>query len=108
MPHENILYMSEIHHVFPTIEMCMIYEKKISIGVYDKQPSVHVWNVGSCDLRVFLDDSLVGSNIKRYSVIHWCIGVSVQALSKVLFSKKKTPHAKPIRIIPRTQIITHW
>ena len=42
MLYENILNMSQIHHVFPTIGMCMIYEKKISIGVYDKQPRVHV------------------------------------------------------------------
>ena len=48
-----------------------------------------MWNIASCDLRVLLDDSLVGSNIKHDSVIHWCIGVTVQDLSKKNLSRRK-------------------
>ena len=70
-------------------------EKEKPLGVHDKQPHVTVRNVTSCDLWVLFDDSLANSNIKHDSVIHWCIGVSVQGLSKFLFVKKKTPHPKP-------------
>ena len=40
--HGDILNMSEISHVFPTIGMCMIYEKKKSLSAHDKQPRVPV------------------------------------------------------------------
>ena len=69
-------------------------EKERPLGIQDKQPYVLVLNVASCDLWVLLDDSLVASNIKHDSVIHWCIGVSVHVLSKNFFVKKKTPHPK--------------
>ena len=74
--------------------MCDLREKERPLGVHDKQPCVPVRNVASCDLRVLLDDSLVGSNIKHDSVIHWYIGVIVEALSKKVFVKKKMPHPK--------------
>ena len=77
-------------------------EKERSLGVHDKQPLLPVRNVASCDFRVLLDDSLVGSDIKHDSVIHWCIGVSVQAMSKKNFVKKKTPHPKSARAVSRT------
>ena len=72
-------------------------EKERTLGVHDKQPPVPVRNVTSCNLRALLDDSLVGSSIKHDSVTHCCIGVSVQALSKKIFVKKKRPHPKPAR-----------
>ena len=89
-----------IHCVFPIIGMCMI-------GVNDKQPCAPVWNVASCDLRVLLDDSLVSSNIKHDSVIYWCTGVSVQAVSKKFFVKKKKPHPKSARAVPRTSVVSY-
>ena len=85
----------DIYRLFPTVGICMIYER--TLGVHDKQPRVPVRNVTSCNLWELLDDSLVGSNIKHDSVTQCCIGVSVQALSKKNFVKKKTPHPKPAR-----------
>ena len=82
--------------------VCDLREKERPLGVHDKQPCVPVRNVASCDLRVLLDDSLVGSNIKHDSVIHWCIGVNVKALLKKNFVKMKTPHPKSTRAVPRT------
>ena len=77
-------------------------EKERPFGVHDKQPCVRVRNVASCDLQVLPDDSLVGSNIKQNNVIHWCIGVNVQALSKYFFVKKKMPYPKSPRTVSRT------
>ena len=62
-----------IHRVFPT----------------NKHSRVPVRNIASSNLQTLLDDSLVCSNIKHGSVIHWCIIVSIQALSKTFLSKRK-------------------
>ena len=64
-------------------------EKKRPLCIQDKQPYVLVRNVASRDLRMFLDDSLVGSSIKDDSVIHWCIGVVFRSCQKSFLSRRK-------------------
>ena len=79
-----------IHRVFPTVRMCMIYEKKRDLLV--STTNNHVYPCEMLPHVIYgylLCDSLVSSNIKHDSVIHWCIAVSVQVLSKKILSRRK-------------------